>query len=85
MVDLGKSKLLSLGGVNGGLGQISKSSGINHISDDVLSDGLILGDSGGAGLASDKLYVASALLVSSVVSSLLGHDGDLKQKVTSKT
>merc|ERR1712178_253891 len=75
VVDLWKSKLLSLLGVNASLAQISHTGGINHVTDDVLSDGLVLGDSSGTGLASNEFNVSSALLVSSVVSSLLGHFG----------
>ena len=75
MVDFWKSKLLTLGGVDGGLRQISKGSSVDHVSDDVLPDGFILWDPGGTGLASYKFDVSSAFLVSSVISSLLGHLG----------
>lgn len=75
MVDLWESKLLAFGGVNGSLGQISKGSSVDHVSDDVLLDGFVFWDPGGTGLASDEFDVASAFLVTSVVSSLLGHLG----------
>jgi len=75
VVDLWESKLLAFGGVDGSLGQISKGSGVDHVSDDVLPDGFVFWDPGGTGLASDEFDVASAFLVTSVVSSLLGHLG----------
>merc|ERR1719262_406900 len=73
VVDLGQSERSAGLRVDRGLAEISHGSRVDHVTDDVLFDGLILRDSGGAGLASHKLDVASALLVASVVSSLLGH------------
>jgi hypothetical protein len=73
VVDLWECELLSLLSVNASLAQISHTGGVDHISDDVLSDSFILGHSSGARFASYKLDVSSALLVTSVVSSLLGH------------
>ena len=75
MVDFWEGKLLAFGGVDGSFRQISKSGGVDHVSDDVFPDGFIFWDSAGTGFASDKFDVSSALLVSSVISSLLGHLG----------
>ena len=73
MVDFWESKLLAFSSVDRSFRQISKSGGIDHVSDDVLPDGFIFWDSAGTGFASDEFDVSSALLVSSVISSLLGH------------
>lgn len=66
---------MAFGGVHRSLGQIPKGGGVDHVSDDVLPDCFVFWDPGGAGLASDEFNVASAFLVTSVVSSLLGHLG----------
>ena len=59
--------------VDGGFAQIPQRSGVDHITNDVLSDGFVLWDSAGGSFASDELDVSSALLVSACVPSLFGH------------
>merc|ERR1712178_473680 len=59
--------------VDRGLAQVTHGSAVDHISNDVLSNGLVLWHASGRGLASNKLDVSSALLVSSSISSLFGH------------
>jgi len=68
-VQLGESVLL----VNRSLSQISHGSGIDHVSDDVLLDGLVLGDTSGRVFTSNESDVSTAFLVSSVISALLSH------------
>ena len=75
VVDFWKSKLLAVLSVDRGLGQVSQCSCINHVSDDVFSDSFVFWDSGGAGFASHEFNMSSALLVPSVISSLLSHLG----------
>merc|ERR1712137_542696 len=69
VVDLGQGIVV----VDRGLAQVTHGSAVDHISNDVLSNGLVFWPASGRGLASNKLDVSSALLVSSSISSLLGH------------
>lgn len=75
-VQLGQSILL----VDGGLRDISDGSRLNHVSDAESLDSLVLGDHSAAVGASNRGNVASALLVSSVGSSLLRHVGVVELK-----
>ena len=59
--------------VNGGFAQIPQSSGIDHVSDDVFSDGFVLWNSASRGFTSYEFDVSSAFLVSSGVSSFFSH------------
>lgn len=59
--------------VHRGLGQVSDGSGLNHVSDGDSLDGLVLWHTSGTVQTSDWLDVTSALLVSTVGSSLLWH------------
>merc|ERR1712113_257901 len=59
--------------VNGGLCQVSHGSGVNHVSDHVLFDSLVLWDSGRRVLAPDESDMSATLLVTSVISSLFSH------------
>lgn len=68
-VELGKSVLL----VDGSLRDITDGSSLNHVSDNISLDSLVLGNHSGAVGAADRGDVASALLVTSVGSSLLRH------------
>merc|ERR1719494_581393 len=65
-VDLGDGIVL----VDGGLGEIAHGGRVDHVADHVLLDGLVLGD---ARRRVDAADVSAALLVASVISSLLGH------------
>merc|ERR1719188_2422176 len=66
-VQLRHSPVLAHRGVDGGLVQIPVGCRVDDVADHHLRDGLVLGDSGGGGLAPDELDMASALLVTSVV------------------
>lgn len=68
-VQLGEDVLL----VDRGLRDITDGSSLNHVSDSVSLDGLVLGDHSGAVRAADGGDVTSTLLVTSVGSSLLRH------------
>lgn len=68
-MELGESVLA----VDGGVGQVTNSSCLNNVADGVSLDGLVLGDGSCTVGASDESDVASAVLVSSSVPSLLGH------------
>lgn len=59
--------------VDGGLRQVSHGSSLNHVSDSDSLDGLVLWHTSSAVQTSDWLDVTSALLVSTVGSSLLWH------------
>jgi len=69
-VHLGDSVLLK----DRGIGDITNGSRLNHVTDGESLDGLILGGTSGAVGATNGLDVATALLVTSVGSSLLDHD-----------
>lgn len=68
-VELRKSILL----VDRLLRDISNGGSLNHVSDEVSLDGLVLGDHSSAVRAADGGNVSSSLLAASVVSSLLRH------------
>lgn len=61
--------------VDGGLRQVSHGSSLNHVSDGDSLDGLVLWHTSSTVQTSDWLDVTSALLVSTVGSSLLWHLG----------
>ena len=65
-------------GVRSEWGRRTDSSRLDHVADGETLDGLVLGSAAGAVAASDGLDVAAALLVATVVLSLLNHgDGVL--------
>ena len=61
-------------GVDAGIGDISHGSSLHDVPDDELLDSLILGAGLGAVGASDKLDMATAMLITSVVTALRSHD-----------
>jgi hypothetical protein len=64
-------------GVDGRVGDVPDSGGLDNVADDKLPDGLVLGDGLGAVDATDVADVAAAVLSAAVVAALRGH---LKQK-----
>ena len=58
--------------VNGSLLKIADGSSFDHVTDVEALDSLILGNTAGAVDAANKLVMATAVLVASVVSSLAG-------------
>jgi len=59
---------------DGGIGNITDGSGLNHVADSEPLDGLVLGSASGAVGAADGLDVATSVLVTTVGGSLLYHD-----------
>ena len=60
-------------GVHAGVGDVSHGSGLHDVPDDELLDGLVLGAGLGAVGAPDELDMATAMLVTSIVSTLGCH------------
>jgi len=58
-----------------GFADITDSCGLNHVANGESLDGLVLGRASGAVGAPDGLNVTTTLLVATVGSSLLNHDG----------
>ena len=59
------------------LANISQGSGLNNVPDNELLDGLVLGHASRAVGASEEFDVATAVLVTSSITPLLGHCGYL--------
>jgi hypothetical protein len=60
--------------IDGGILKIANSSGFDHVADGKALDGLVLGDAASAVETANGLDVATAVLVTSVISSLGGLD-----------
>jgi hypothetical protein len=58
--------------VDGSILKIADSSGLNHVANSEALDGLVLGDTASAVETANGLDVATAVLVTSVISSLGG-------------
>ncbi len=62
--------------VHASLAQITNRRRLDHVTDGETLDGLVFGDASRAVRAADKVDVAAAVLVASVVSSLLGLNAE---------
>jgi hypothetical protein len=72
-VDLGHGVGFFLVSVDGSLLNISLTGGVDHVLDHEPLDGLVLSDESAAVSAVDGIGVSFVVLVSSIISSLLGH------------
>lgn len=61
--------------VNGSLRQVTNGGSFNHVTDSPALNGFVLGDSAAAVDAANEFNVSTAVLVASVISSLLSHGG----------
>jgi hypothetical protein len=59
--------------IDGSLGQVTHRCGVDHVSNHVLLDGLVLWDAGGRVFAANKSNMSAAFLVPPVISSFFGH------------
>ena len=67
--------------VDTGLADITDSRALNHVPHSETLDGLVLADASRAVGAADEVDVATALLVASVISSLLGLHNEFSKRV----